>query len=815
MAKYNFSESEPKWQAYWEENQINAFNMDERDSNKTFSIDTPPPTVSWKLHIGHISSYTQAEIIARYKRMKGFNVYYPMGFDNNWIPTEQLVEKDLKINIKEMERKDFIKKCLETNERYVEIYKNLWTRMWLSVDWTKCYSTIQLSTQQLVQKEFVKLYKKWEIISKDFPALWCTKLQATIAQAETEEKEFNEFFNDIEFTLDNGTKLVIATTRPELLPACKAVFAHPDDERYQQYFGHKITTPLGDTVPLLPDDKAKIDKGTGLVMCCSYWDEVDVYWFQKHELEPKICIDRYGRMINTWLPEIDGLKVEEAREKMMEILTEKWVVRGRTPIIQSKAISERWKVPVEILPVHQWFVRILDKKDILLAQNDKMNWYPNFMKKRSNDRIENLHWDWNISRNRKFWIPIPVWYDINTNEIILPTEEQLERWPVDPSVDLPDGYTADQVKWETLVLDTWFTSGLSPLINKKMLERDGFDTSNFFPMDLRPQAHDIIRTWLLYTTLHSYLRENDIPFKNVMISGFVMAQKWEKFSKSKWNAKFDPETLIDQWWADAVRYWAAGWQLGKDMLFEENEFKNWQKLVTKLRNAASFVGMLTEWFDPKADFDTSTLLETDKWIIARANETIKKMSEYLDNFEYGLAKIAFEDFFWHDLCDDYLELVKVRLYKPELFDNWEVKKSAWQWTLYNVLFATLKMIAPYLPHITEEIYQNQFKNSDNEISIHKCAFPTEILNIDNPEKIISKFEKVSEVIEAVRRFKTESKISMWTALEKIVIYCSDEDRKSIESFKDDVLWVTKADKIERKAGDLTVDCVVKPEERAE
>ncbi len=811
--KYNFAESEPKWQNFWQENHINEY--EKWSSKPTFSLDTPPPTVSGKLHIGHISSYTQAEIIARYKRMKGFNVYYPMGFDNNWIPTEQLVEKDLKINIKEMERKDFIKKCLETNERYVEIYKNLWRRMWLSVDWTKCYSTIALSTQQLVQKEFVKLYKKWEIISKDFPALWCTKLQATIAQAETEEKEFNEFFNDIEFTLDDGTKLVIATTRPELLPACKAVFAHPDDERYQPYFGHKITTPLGDTVPLLPDDKAKIDKGTWLVMCCSYWDEVDVYWFQKHELEPKICIDRYGRMINTGLPEIDGLKVEEAREKMMEILTAKWVVRARTPIIQSKAISERWKVPVEILPVHQWFVKILDKKDILLAQNDKMNWYPNFMKKRSNDWIENLHWDWNISRNRKFWIPIPVWYDVNTNEIILPSEEQLERWPVDPSVDLPDGYTADQVKWETLVLDTWFTSGLSPLINKKMLERDWFDTTNFFPMDLRPQAHDIIRTWLLYTTLHSYLRENDVPFKNVMISGFVMAQKWEKFSKSKWNAKFDPEMLIDQRWADAVRYWAAGWQLGKDMLFEENEFKNWQKLVTKLRNAASFVGMLTEWFDPKADFDTSTLLETDKWIIARTNETIKKMSEYLDNFEYGLAKIAFEDFFWHDLCDNYLELVKVRLYKPELFENWEVKKLAWQWTLYNVLFATLKMIAPYLPHITEEIYQNQFKNSDNEISIHKCAFPTEILNIDNPEKIIAEFEKVSEVIETVRRFKTESQISMWTALEKIVIYCSDEDRKSIELFEDDVLWVTKADTIEWKAWDLTVDCVVKPEEKAE
>ena len=794
MWKYDPKESEQKRQNFWQENKINEY--EKWSSKPTFSIDTPPPTVSGKLHIWHISSYTQAEIIARYKRMKGFNVYYPMWFDNNWIPTEQLVERDLKINIKEMERKDFIQKCLETNERYVEIYKNLWRKMWLSVDWTKTYSTIQLSTQQIVQKEFVKLYKKWEIISKDFPALRCTKLQATIAQAETEEKEFNEFFNEIEFTLDDSTKLVIATTRPELLPACKAVFAHPDDERYQPYFGHMITTPLGDTVPLLPDDKAKIDKWTGLVMCCSYWDEVDVYRFQKHELEPKICIDRYGRMINTGLPEIDGLKVDEAREKMMEILTNMWVVRARTPIIQSKAISERWKVPVEILPVHQWFVKILDKRDILLAQNDKMNWYPNFMKKRSNDWIENLHRDWNISRNRKFGIPIPVWYDVNTNEIILPSEEQLNRGPVDPSVDLPDGYTADQVKWETLVLDTWFTSGLSPLINKKMLERDWFDTTNFFPMDLRPQAHDIIRTWLLYTTLHSYLRENDIPFKNVMISGFVMAEKWEKFSKSKWNAKFDPETIIDQRWADAVRYRAAWWQLGKDMLFEENEFKNGQKLVTKLWNAASFVQMLTEWFDPKANFDTNTLLETDKWIIAKTNETIKKMDEYLDKFEYGLAKIAFEDFFWHDFCDNYLELVKVRLYKPELFENWEAKKLAWQWTLYNVLFAIVKIIAPYLPHITEEIYQNYFKQFNSEISIHKFAFPEAILNITNSDEIISEFEKISEIIENVRRFKTEKQISMWAELKNIIISWPSNYLEHVKKFQDDLAWVTKTQNIE-------------------
>ncbi|HOG15499.1 MAG TPA: valine--tRNA ligase [Candidatus Absconditabacterales bacterium] len=793
MSKYNPKESEKKRQDFREENKIYTFDLN--SDKEVFSIDTPPPTVSGKLHIGHISSYTQAEIIARYKRMKGYNVYYPMGFDNNGIPTELLVEKDLKINIKEMERKDFIQKCLEVNQKYVKIYESLRKTMGLSIDWTKIYSTIDPKTQQIVQKEFVKLYKQGHIVAKEFPALRCTKLQATIAQAETEDQEFEEYFNDIEFTLEDGTKLTIATTRPELLPACKAVFAHPDDTRYQKYFNKKITTPLGDTVPLLPDDKAKIDKGTGLVMCCSYGDETDVYWFQKHGLEAKICIDRYGKMQNTGLTEINGLKVNEARDKIMDILEQKGVVKNRTKIVQSKSISERGKVPVEIIPVHQRFVNILDKKDILLEQNDKMRWFPEFMKKRSNDWIENLHRDWNISRNRKFGIPIPVWYDINSGDVILPSMEQLEKGPVDPSVDLPDGYTKEQVRGETLVLDTWFTSGLSPLINKNLLDKNGFDTKDFFPMSMRPQSHDIIRTWLLYTTLHSYLRDGKIPFQNIMISGFVMAEKGQKFSKSKGNA-FDPEDLINQRGADAIRYWTAGSQLGKDILFEENEIKNGQKLITKLWNASNFVQMLTQGFDPKQKFDTNKLLATDQRIIARTNETIEKMTKYLDNYEYGLAKIAFEEFFWADFCDNYLELVKLRLYKPELFENGEEKKLAGQWTLYHILFDTLKLIAPYLPHITEEIYQNYFKQYENIISIHKTEFPTQILEINNQAEQIKEFEKIKEIIESVRKFKTENQISMGAELKSLDIHGSKEFLEIARKYLDDIIGVTKAQKVD-------------------
>ncbi|MFA5748425.1 MAG: class I tRNA ligase family protein [Candidatus Absconditabacterales bacterium] len=476
--KYNPQDTEKKWQKYREENQIYKFNSD--PNKPVYSIDTPPPTVSGKIHIGHIFSYTQTEVIARYKRMQGFNVFYPMGYDNNGIPTEQLVEKELNINIKDVERKDFISKCLNVAEKYKILYENLWKSVGFSIDRSRTYTTISPEVQQIAQKTFVKLYKEGNIVCKEFPALRCTKMQTTVAQAETEEQEFNEYFNYLNFTLENGEKLIIATTRPEMIPACLAVFINPDDNRFAKYVGQKITTPLGKSVPLLADDKVKMDKGTGIVMCCSYGDEVDVYWIKKHNLGEHIVIDRYGKIQNSGIPEIDGLKVQDAREKIMEIFQSKGdIIVKRDPIIQSKQISERGKVPVEILPVKQRFVNLLDKKEILLGQNEKMNRFPSFMKKRSDDWINNLQRDRNISRSRKYGIPIPVRYD-KDDKIILPDDKQLSKGMIDPTVDIPDGYSADQVRPEILVLDTWFTSGLTPFINQTFLARDGY-TQNIFP----------------------------------------------------------------------------------------------------------------------------------------------------------------------------------------------------------------------------------------------------------------------------------------------------------------------------------------------
>jgi len=793
MGKYDWKESEKKWQDFWEEKQVYSFDGDDTQ-RPVYSIDTPPPTVSGKLHIGHIFSYTQAECMARYKRMTWHNVFYPMGFDDNGIPTEILVEKELKINIKDTPRKGFVAKCLEVNQKYRDIYKDLRQTLWMSVDWNRTYATILPEVQALSQRHFVELLGKWVIYKKEFPALRCTKNQTTIAQAETEEQEFNEYFNNIAFTLHDGRQCVIATTRPEMLPACVAVFVHPDDERFTDYIGQTATTPLGVEVPVLWDDKVKMDKGTGVVMCCSYGDDVDMYWIKKHKLPEKIIINKYGKLENTWLDILDGLKVAAAREAIIPLLEEKGVILKREAIVQSKMISERWKVPVEIIPVPQRFVRTLDDVDTVKKLTDEMNWKPEHMKKRLFDRMDRLQWDWNISRNRKFGIPIPVWYSTKTGEMILPS---IDQFPVDPLSDMPNNlpvwHTAADIVGDEMVLDTWFTSGLTPHINQEFLRASG-SSINILPMSLRPQAHDIIRTRLMYTTIQNHHKMGTAPFSNIMMSGHVMATKWEKISKSKGNAKFEPVALLDQFGADATRYWALSGQLGKDMAFDEEALKNGKKLVTKLSNAFNFVKMQLEGFDPKADYNTANLYPTDKRIIARANQTIEKMRKNLENYEVGLAKIHFEEFFWQDFCDTYLEMVKTRVYQPENFENGAVKKLSGQWTLYTAMYSIIRLVSPYIPHVTEEIYQDYYKVVIGDESVHSTDFPTVILEQDD-DSIVAWFASILDIVSEVRKYKTSKQLSLGAEISSLTIWTKDLDEAFVESVEDDIVGVTKANEV--------------------
>lgn len=788
--KYNIKDREQHWQTYRSDQNIYAFDTTNNQKKPLYTIDTPPPTVSGKLHIGHVFSYTQAEIIARYKRMTWHNVYYPIGFDDNGIPTETLVYKELGEEARHIDRKTFRSKCLEVTVKYRDIYSSLRKSLGMSFDRTMSYHTISPFVQSIAQQRFIEIYKDGVIVRKKFPALRDRANQTTIAQAETEEIEKDAFFHRVRFDIVWGGELIIATTRPELMMACVAVFVHPEDERYADIIGKKALTPFWKEVPILSDDKVKQDKWSGAVMCCSYGDETDVYRIQKHKLEEIIVLDTHGRMINTWYEELEGLRTHQAREKILPILQEKWVLISSESIKQGILYSERSKAPVEIIPVTQRFINVLPIKKELLDSAQDMDFVPNHMLKRYEDRIENLQRDRNISRNRSFGISIPLRYSKKTWEIILPEANQ---YPVDPLSDLPntlpENHTSEDIIGESMVLDTRFTSGLTPEINRVIMTNQGMSTAPEI-FDLRPQAHDIIRTRLFYTAIHAYYAHRQHPFHHVMMSGHVLAKKWEKISKSKDNASFGPEQLLEQYGADAARYRSASWQLWRDIAFDESELKNGQKLITKLRNVYQFTKEhLTQDILLSQD-DIQELYPTDRWILSRLDSTITKVTQAYEHYEVGLAKIAFEEFFWHDLCDNYLELIKQRLYQPELLEHGEQLRSSAQQTLSKIFWSIIRLLGPIMPHITEELYQDQLKELYGYSSIHIAPFPLTVWIEQN-----SPIKDTLTVVGEVRGYKTTQQLPLNAELQALHISWPEELLTTIKQYDIDLKGVTKAQSI--------------------
>lgn len=781
---YNAFRSEPKWQKFWEKERIYQFNK--KSKAPIYSIDTPPPTISGKIHIGHIFSYTQAEVIARYKRMQGYNVFYPFGFDDNGLPTERLVEKELNIKSSQIERKKFIVQCMKIIKKYHKEFRGLWKSVGLSVDWRTEYSTISPPVQKLSQKSFIELFRKGYIERKSSPALWCSECQTSIAQAEVEDKIFDAVFYNIKFYLENGKKVIIATTRPELLPACVAVFVNPQDKRYKNLIGKKIITPFGDKVAVLTDEKVDPTKGTGMVMCCTYGDETDMYWVKKYKLPEKIILSSDGK--------IDNLNIKEAREKIVQKLKNQGHFFSLQKIKHSAGVHERCSTPIEILPLQQWFVKILSNKDKFIEIANKINWYPNYMKKRYIQWVENLKWDWCISRQRFLGIPVPVWYSKKTNEIILPDENQL---PVDPKIDLPKGYTKKDIIPDYEVLDTWFTSALTPKINDMWRKNQKIKTA-LLPMNLRPQAHDIIRTWTFYTIVKSDYHNHDIPWKDIMISGHVLAPKGQKISKSRGGAKMDPENLIAQFSTDAIRYWACGTSLGKNIFFDEKEILVGKKIVTKLWNASKFAISNLKDYNPKKNFNEIDLVWTDKWILLRLKDTIAKMTNYLNKYEFGLARKEFEKFFWQDFCDNYLEIIKSRVYEPSKYINGEKKRKSAQYTLYKTVFNILKLIAPYLPHITEEIYQNYFIKFEKIKSIHLTKYPNPFLfSRIKREVVLEGMNLFLQIIQEMRKFRSKAEVGL-RQIKKINILGPEKQIKLLSNFHDDILGIVKTNEINFK-----------------
>ncbi len=806
--KYKPAEAEERWQRQWDESGIYKF--DRFSDRPIYSIDTPPPTVSGKIHIGHVFSYVQAEVVARYWRMKGHNVYYPFGFDDNGLPSERLVEKEKGVKATDVGREKFIEMCLELTKQYEVDFIAFWKSLGLSVDWAEDYSTIDRRSQRISQRSFLDLYRKGRIYRKEAPTLWCPECHTAIAQAEIEDAEHDSVFYDVAFELD-GRDLVISTTRPELLPACVGMFAHPDDERYAGMIGKKATVPLfGHEVPIMPDEKADPEKGTGLVMCCTFGDTTDIAWWQEHGLETRIVFDDQGRM-NELAPGYEGLSLTDARKKMVEDLEADGRLRGQRPIRHTVNTHERCGTGIEFSVAAQWFIRVLDIKERILDAGSKVQWCPEFMAVRFQNWVENLAWDWCISRQRYYGVPFPLWVCASCGEVVLADESRL---PVDPTVSDPPVAACPEcggkLEPETDIMDTWMTSSCTPFINLRWGEGDsrverfkkeGVDGGPEYMMDLRPQAHDIIRTWAFYTVVKGVLNEGKIPWRTAMISGHTLHPDRAKISKSKGATGAAPSAVVEERSADVVRYWASSTRLGTDTILAEEPLDAGHRLVVKLWNASKFAIMRLEDYDPKAPATSGI---TDRWLLAELGQAVAKASRSFEACDYHGALEAAERFFWHDLCDNYIEIAKKRLYGDEGCD--EAGRRGAQRALYEALLVSLKMFAPVMPHITEELHSLFFAEREGVESIHVSAWPEAAESWEDPAALEAGRVALA-VIEGMRKVKSMSKVSVAAPVGALTVCCEDAVWRKIEPLSAELRDVSNALSVEHveSAGEGFVD----------
>lgn len=789
--RYEHSKSEPDIRQKWQTEQTYK---KEHHEGPIWSIDTPPPTVSGNLHIGHIFSYTQTDIIARYKRMNGFSVFYPFGFDDNGLPTERYVEKKCKTSAHKLGRSAFIDLCLKETVEAEEQFKDLWQRMGLSVDWDACYSTISDSSRKLSQASFIDLVKKGYIYRKHEPALYCTTCRTSVAQAELDDMEKPSIFNDIVFKDEDGNDLIIGTTRPELLPSCVAVFYHPDDARYKNLQGTSAIVPVfGQKVPLLPDEMVEIEKGTGLVMCCTFGDKTDILWFKKHNLPYKQSIGFDGKFTDQ-TGMLAGLKVPAAREAIIAELQKQNLLLKQKPIKHNVSVHERCKKEIEFVTLAQWFLNILDYKEDFIKLADQINWYPHFMKARYIDWVKNLGWDWCLSRQRFYGIPFPVWHVEGTDQFLLPPAESL---PIDPQEtefpgEVPAEFNGKKLIPDTDVMDTWNTSSITPyivyqLFAHKEVTFDDPQLGEFIPMSMRPQAHDIIRTWAFYTIIKTWMHNKHIPWRNIVISGHVLADSKEKLSKSKNQKAMSPEHLLSQYSADVIRYWTASGNLGHDVAFSENQLKIGGKLVTKIWNAFRFTKEHISAVNT-AELPTNFGL-INEWLLHEVSATFTKYQNYLEKNEFGVALSSIESFFWQTFCDNYLELIKDQLFNPDNYEHDEL--YATRWTLYHVGLRILQLYAPYLPFVTEEIYALIYKDSVDIDSLHKTKFADVQTSYDFGQSA-EHMQLVLQVISAVRKLKTTHQLSLRQELQTLRLFGDDALLSILKNHESLIKGATKA-----------------------
>ncbi|MFN2195217.1 MAG: valine--tRNA ligase [Anaerolineales bacterium] len=782
---------EPELVEFWQAADIYAFEA--ASSRQVYAIDTPPPTVSGHLHLGHTYSYSHTDFIARYHRMSGQNVFYPMGFDDNGLPTERLVEKQYGLTAQQIGRKAFIEKCLEVSREIEKDYTKTWQRLGLSIDWQHTYQTINEQSRRIAQFSFLDLYKRGFLERKEAPAIWCPECQTSLAQADLIDIERNTEFVTIPFQIEgHDHKLEIATTRPELLPACVAIFVHPEDIRFKHLAGSHAIVPLfGQRVPILTDPDADPEKGTGAVMCCTFGDQADVAWWYRHQLPLLEAIDRQGRM-TPLAGEFSGSSITAARKQIKAELEGKNLLLAHLPTSQSVRAHERCDTPVEYIVSLQWFVRVMAHKQDLLKAGMQIGWHPAHMAARYQSWVENLSWDWNISRQRYFGVPFPVWYCGSCGEIILADANQL---PVDPLETQPEkpcpACGAAAFSPEEDIMDTWATSSLSPQIAGRWLQNPDL-YRQVVPMQLRPQAHEIIRTWAFYTIVKSWFHFQQLPWKDVIISGWGIAGEGQgKISKSRGGGPLPPLDMMERYSADAVRYWAASTGPGKDAIISEEKIQLGEKFTTKLWNVARFAERFLANYDPRTTAPPAQMTPADRWILARTQTLILQTTRYFNEFEYAAAKSELETFFWRDLADNYLEMAKQRLYLA----NEQGGNSA-VFCLYTVLLTTIKLWAPLLPFITEKIYLDLFRHTHAEESIHRSAWP--VIDPLFQDQDAERFgETLIQIATIVRRYKSEANLSLGTPIRRLQLATGAPGLAGeLEQASADLSSITRADQIE-------------------
>ncbi|MBX9244192.1 valine--tRNA ligase [Actinotalea ferrariae] len=829
---------EARWDAAWTEQRTYAFDRT-RTRDEVYSIDTPPPTVSGSLHVGHVFSYTHTDVVARYQRMRGREVFYPMGWDDNGLPTERRVQNYYGVrcdpslpydpdftppheggegkSIKSADqvpisRRNFVELCERLTVEDERQFEALWRRLGLSVDWSHHYQTIDARSRAVAQKAFLRNLARGEAYQAEAPGLWDVTFQTAVAQAELEARDYPGHFHRVAFGGADGP-VHIETTRPELIPAVVALVAHPDDERYQHLFGTTVTSPLfGVEVPVLAHPAAEPDKGAGIAMCCTFGDLTDVQWWRELQLPTRSVVQRDGRLSREtpeWITteagralfgELAGKTTFSARTAVVDALRASGDLDGEPVPTQRKAnFFEKGDKPLEIVTSRQWYIRNggreWEQRDLraeLLGRGEELAFHPDFMRVRYENWVGGLNGDWLISRQRFFGVAIPLWYpvtadgEVDHDHPIAPDEATL---PIDPSSDVPPGYTADQrgvpggFVGDADIMDTWATSSLTPQIAGGW-EWDDDLFARVFPMDLRPQGQDIIRTWLFSTVVRSHLEHGSLPWRHAAISGWILDPDRKKMSKSKGNV-VTPMGLLEEHGSDAVRYWAASARLGTDAAFEVGQMKIGRRLAIKVLNASKFALSFGGDGGPTAQaLDAAAVTEVlDRAMLAGLADVVERATEALEAYDHTRALELTETFFW-TFCDDYLELVKDRAYGAAaegLTVSPEATASA-RAALALALDTLLRLLAPVLPFATEEVWSWW-----REGSVHRAPWPDAApLRAAAGDADPAALDAAGRALAALRKVKSEAKVSMRTPILRAELVVPSVHLALVEPVADDV-----------------------------